>query len=180
MSKIMGYYALISSPTKVRLWDGFSWQGEVFEDVKFDVAGFVDNFDNPLIQTVDDGGSSPSTKSAPERTFSEILRSNMDEIAGNASNILVVTTHSVPGREIENVLGVVVGQGDAFFNTVKARHRNAIQSATEHLRQSAALMGADAVVATSYEVAGVRGFWGFSFIAQSVTVQISGTAVTLK
>jgi len=155
MSELKGYYALISSPTKVRLWDGYSWQGEVFEDAEIDVAGFVDNFDNPLIQTV-------------------------DEIAGNASNILIVTTHSVPGREIENVLGVVVGQGDAFFNTVKARHRNAIQSATEHLRQSAALMGADAVVATSYEVAGVRGFWGFSFLAQSVTVQISGTAVTLS
>jgi len=57
MSKIMGYYALISSPTKVRLWDGFSWQGEVFEDAEIDVAGFVDNLEDPLKQKVDDVAS---------------------------------------------------------------------------------------------------------------------------
>jgi len=96
------------------------------------------------------------------------------------SNILIVTTETVPGREIEKVLGVVVGQGDSFFNTVKARHRNALKLATDDFRHNAGILGADAVVAVNYEVSGVRGFWGLSFISQSVTVQISGTAVTLK
>lgn len=255
MSEQKGYYALISDPVKVRFWNGFSWQGDAFDDPKIDIAGFVDSLDESPIQIVEEGeafGSSKycsgcgesvtletnsctscgsslfssempqldslshevpielqdvdaeplnaagfsrftadpqlssdrdthsSAKSAPQNSFSEDLQFNMDKLARNIPVILVVTTHSVPGREIQDVLGVVVGQGNASFGTVKERHGEALRRATERLLRNAERMGADAIVATSYTVAGVRGFWGVSLTGQSVTVQISGTAVTLK
>jgi len=241
MSESKGFYALIASPTFVRLWDGQAWQGEIIEDARIDIIGFVGSLEAIPIEIVADDKSdfsigkycvscscavSVDTKNCPacgsfkfsldEPQMAEMnveasieISRDSDEPLGpagfsrftvnppnfstqttetsmshelpssNPKSILMVTSESVPGSEINTVLGVVVGQGDAFFTTVKARHRNALKEATNHLLQNASLMGADAVIATSYTVAGVRGFFSLAF-GQSVTVQISGTAVTLK
>jgi len=57
MSEPKGYYALISSPTKVRFWDGFTWQGEAVDDAKIDIVGFVDSLEEIPIQIVEDESS---------------------------------------------------------------------------------------------------------------------------
>lgn len=96
------------------------------------------------------------------------------------NELALLTIDYVPGREIEHALGTVLGHGDAFGGTSRNRVTDARNEAIADLRNKASRIGADAVVGLSVSVAGVRGFWGFSFFAQSAVVHATGTAVKLK
>ena len=99
---------------------------------------------------------------------------------GNSKELALLTIDYVPGREIDQALGAVLGHGDIFFGTSRARVTNARVNALAELRRNAQSAGADAVVGVTVTVTGLRGFWGFSLLAQSAVVQAYGTAVKLK
>ena len=98
----------------------------------------------------------------------------------DANEILLLTIDYVPGREIEQALGTVLGNGDTWFGTSRERVDLARRTALSSLRSSAHSAGADAVVGVTITVSGVKGFWGVPGAGQSAVVQAYGTAVTLK
>jgi len=96
------------------------------------------------------------------------------------NEIILVTIDHVPGREISNAIGVVLGHGDSWFGTSSDRVSASRTMAISELRSKAAAAGADAVVGMVVTVSGVKGFWGFPGLGQSAAVQAYGTAVKLK
>ena len=96
------------------------------------------------------------------------------------SDIILVTIDTVPGREIEQVIGAVLGHGDKWFGTTRGRVFNSRDEAIADLREKAARLGADAIVGLTVTVSGVRGFWGAPWFGQSAVVFATGTAVKLK
>jgi uncharacterized protein YbjQ (UPF0145 family) len=96
------------------------------------------------------------------------------------NEILLVTIDHVPGREIEQAIGVVLGHGDTWFGTSSERVTASRTKAISDLRSKAAAAGADAVVGMVVTVSGVKGWWGTPAFGQSAVVQAYGTAVKLK
>jgi uncharacterized protein YbjQ (UPF0145 family) len=94
--------------------------------------------------------------------------------------IQILTIDHVPGQEIDQAIDSVVGHGVAWFGTSNSRVVNARENAMADLRKRAIAMNADAVVGVSLSISGIRGFWGFSLLAQSAVVHVTGTAVLLK
>ncbi len=98
----------------------------------------------------------------------------------DAQDIQLLTIDFIPGREIDEALGTVLGSGDTWFGTSRERVDLARRTALSSLRASAHDAGADAVVGVTITVSGVKGFWGVPGVGQSAVVQAYGTAVTLK
>ena len=98
----------------------------------------------------------------------------------DSQDIQLLTIDYIPGREIDEALGTVLGSGNKWFGTSRERVDLARKEALASLRISANSAGADAVVGVTITVSGVKGFWGIPAIGQSAVVQAYGTAVKLK
>ena len=98
----------------------------------------------------------------------------------SGKEVLLLSIDYVPGREIEEAIGTVLGHGDAWFGTTRDRVSQAREQAISDLRDKAVRLGADSVVGLTVTVAGVRGFFGIGTLGQSAVVQATGTAVKLK
>ena len=104
----------------------------------------------------------------------------MSEVPMDAQDIQLLTIDFIPGREIDEALGTVLGSGDTWFGTSRERVDLARRTALSSLRSSAYSAGAEAVIGVTITVSGVKGFWGIPGFGQSAVVQAYGTAVTLK
>ena len=83
--------------------------------------------------------------------------------------IIVTTTETIPGREIDKILGTVFGKSIKMIWMTEDGARN---SALKKIMEQAEQMGADAIVGLGYDRKGAEGF-------TPITVGAYGTAVRL-
>ena len=98
----------------------------------------------------------------------------MAEVTFHMSAVIVTTTPSVEGRAIKSYQGIVTGEAIMGANVFKDLFAGIRDIAIEEMKQNAAEMGANAVVAVDldYETVGTNG--------SMLMVTASGTAVVVS
>ena len=136
-----GYYSLLSSPLLVRLWDGQSWQGPVFESAKIDVVGYVQNFETAPIRAEDDeqldvGGSNDTQ---PEYDISDEVAERSKytveiPITLDKSQVSNVQTSAIPNppRPMSVSTNQDFADGDADVTVKHFQQLIAAQNRTTH------------------------------------------------
>jgi len=91
--------------------------------------------------------------------------------------IPITTGSSVPGQEIEEIVGLVFGAGNAAFGLkgTASKAGTALNKAEENLAEEARVLGANAVVNVTMSLDGSG-----SALNRSQTVTLLGTAVRTK